>query len=259
MITSADVKREAIIILEAERDNEPIPLITKLSPGLTLDRANEIQSEYVNLKSGGDKSCGYKAGLTSKGVQERFGVSTPVSGVLFSSGKFVSPASIEGSKYRSPVIETEIGFVIGKTIKSKITDTGRLIDHIGAVMPVVEIPETGFADMKGLTAEDIVAANVGSSLFITGAQLPIDGTNLDNVTVSLISGRETLSEGRGSDSMGGQMEALLWLVNSVIDKGYKIEQGSILITGALGKVVPAAPGRYEARYAGFGSIKFEVK
>jgi 2-keto-4-pentenoate hydratase len=252
-------KKEAEVIFEAERGREPIPLLTESYPGLTLERAYEIQSEYVILKLGGDKIAGYKAGLTSKGAQAKFGVSTPVSGVLFSSGKHVSPASIDGPEYRSPVIETEIGFVVGKPIRGKIADTARLMEHIGAVLPVVEIPETGFADMEKLKAEDIVAANVGSAVFITGDQKPLVGADLDGMTVKLVSGGETLNQGEGSDAMGGQWEALLWLVNSVVEHGRTIDNGSILITGSLGKVVPASQGRYEARYSGLGNVTFEIK
>ena len=258
-ITAAGTKKEAEIIFEAERDKEPIPLPTIGNPELTLEQAYEIQTEYVRLKLGNDRTAGYKAGLTSRGVQEKFGVSTPVSGVLFSSGMYMNSTSIDGSKLRSPVIETEIGFVVGKPIEEKITDAGRLMDHVSAIIPVIEIPETGFADMKKLKAEDIVAANAGSAAFIAGAQKPLANDDPDVITVELVSDGETLYQGRGSDAMGGQREALLWLVNSVIGNGRKIEKGNILITGALGRVVPANPGRYVARYGGLGNISFEIK
>jgi len=157
------------------------------------------------------------------------------------------------------MIETEIGYVVGKPIVEKIADTARLMEHIGAILPVVEIPETGFADMKKLKAEDIVAANVGSAVFITGSQKPLAGADLNGMTVKLVSGGETLNQGKGSDAMGGQWEALLWLVNSVVEHGRTIDSGSILITGSLGKVVTASPGRYEAQYSGLGDITFEIK
>ncbi|HKQ33186.1 MAG TPA: hypothetical protein VJV40_08275, partial [Thermodesulfobacteriota bacterium] len=171
-VTAAAAENEAGNMFEAEREKEPIPLLTESYPGLTLEQAYEIQSEYVILKLGGDKIAGYKAGLTSKGAQAKFGVSTPVSGVLFSSGKYAGHASIDGSKYRSPVIETELGYVVGKPISVKIMDAALLMEHIGAILPVVEIPETGFTDMKKLKAEDIVAANVGSAVFIAGVEKP---------------------------------------------------------------------------------------
>ncbi|MCI0481630.1 MAG: hypothetical protein L0213_08590 [Candidatus Dadabacteria bacterium] len=258
-ITAAGTKKEAEIIFEAEREGEPIPVLTLGNPELTIEQAYEIQAEYVRLKLGGDKIAGFKAGLTSGGAQAKLRVSTPVSGVLFSSGVYMDSPSIDGSKFRSPVIETEIGFVIGKPVKDKITDTSLLKEHISAVIPVVEIPETGFAALEKLKAEDIVAANVGSAAFIAGAEKPLVSAGLNTITVKLSSGGELLNEGRGSDATGGQLQALLWLVNSVLDNGSKIERGNILITGALGRVVPANPGHYEAQFGELGNVSFEIK
>jgi 2-keto-4-pentenoate hydratase len=258
-VSASDTKEGAEIILEAERENESIPPLTQQYPLLSIEEAYDIQAEYVRLKLRGDEIAGYKAGLTSKAAQEKFGVSTSVSGVLFSSGTHWSPAVIEGSKFRGLMIETEIGFVVGKPIKEKVPDAARLGEHIVAVLPVIELPETGFADMKKIKAQDIIAANVGSAAFIAGSQKPLAGAGLDGITVKLISGGETLNQGKGSDALGGQREALLWLVNSAVEHGWKIEKGDILITGALGKVVPAKPGRYEAQYGEFGNISFEIK
>jgi hypothetical protein len=47
LITAAGTKKEAEIIFEAEREKEPIPLLTLGNPELTLEQAYEIQTEYV--------------------------------------------------------------------------------------------------------------------------------------------------------------------------------------------------------------------
>jgi 2-keto-4-pentenoate hydratase len=258
-ISASDTNEGAVIILEAERGNKPLPVLTQKYPELSIEAAYDVQAEYVRFKLGGDKIAGYKAGLTSKAAQERFGVDTPVSGVLFSSGMHGSDAVIVASKFRVLMIETEIGFVVGKPIKEKIPDVARLKEHIVAVLPVIELPETGFADMKKIKAEDIIAANVGSAVFITGARRPLDIAGPDGITVKLVSGGEALSHGKGSDTLGGQWEALLWLVNSAIENDWQIEEGNILITGALGKVVPAKPGRYEAQFGELGNVSFEIR
>jgi 2-keto-4-pentenoate hydratase len=258
-ISASDSKEGAVLILEAERGNKPLPVLTQNYPELSIEEAYDVQAEYVRLKLGGDEIAGYKAGLTSKAAQEKFGVNNPVSGVLFSSGTHESPTVIEGSKFRGLMIETEIGFVVGKPIKEKIPDAASLREHIVAVLPVVELPETGFADMKKIKAQDIIAANVGSAAFITGAQKPLAGADLDGITVKLVSGGEALNHGKGSDALGGQWEALLWLVNSVVEHGWAIDKGSILLTGSLGKVVPANPGRYEARFGELGNVSFEIR
>jgi len=48
----------------------------------------------------------------------------------------------------------------------------------------------------------------------------------------------TVNQGKAKDAMGDQWEALLWLVNGAIEQGCLIEQGHIMITGAVGHIVP---------------------
>jgi 2-keto-4-pentenoate hydratase len=45
----------------------------------------------------------------------------------------------------------------------------------------------------------------------------------------------------------------------MIEQGWPIEPGNILLTGALGKMLPGKPGKYVADYGSFGKIIFEVK
>ena len=58
---------------------------------------------------------------------------------------------------------------------------------------------------------------------------------------------------------GRSVESGAVALNSAVEQGYKVEPGHILITGALGKLVPGKPGKYVADYGDFGKISFEVK
>jgi len=69
---------------------------------------------------------------------------------------------------------------------------------------------------------------------------------------------ETLHKARSGDLMGSQWEALKWLVNRVIELGYVVEPGHLLMTGSLGPAHPAVPGRYVADFAELGAIEFDV-
>ena len=55
--------------------------------------------------------------------------------------------------------------------------------------------------------------------------------------------------------MAGQLDALTWLINEVLDQGYEIKPEQFLITGTIGPMVPATPGRYSADFAQLGEIK----
>ncbi|MGB3365487.1 MAG: hypothetical protein WBB48_12005, partial [Thermodesulfobacteriota bacterium] len=125
--------------------------------------------------------------------------------------------------------------------------------------PVIELPDFGFGDANKLKAIDIVAANASSRFFILGKPIELDKINPDNVKVALNLNVEIANQGRGSDLKDGQWNTLLWLVNNVIDQGWEIEPGQVLITGALGNIVKAKKGQYIATFSGLGQISFRIQ
>ena len=70
---------------------------------------------------------------------------------------------------------------------------------------------------------------------------------------------EIANQAVGSDLNRGQWKTLLWLVNNIIDQGWKIEPGQVLITGALGNMVKAKKGQYIATFSGVGQIDFRIQ
>jgi 2-keto-4-pentenoate hydratase len=69
---------------------------------------------------------------------------------------------------------------------------------------------------------------------------------------------EAINRGKGTDALGGQWKAALRLVNTMVKQGWKIEPGQIIITGALGRMVPGKPGNYIADYGPLGTITFKI-
>jgi len=67
------------------------------------------------------------------------------------------------------------------------------------------------------------------------------------------------NEGNAADAMGDPLESYRWMVAKIRSTGYRLEPGMILLTGALGRVVDAVPGRWTARYEGLGEVTFTVR
>jgi len=249
----------AEILINAHKENRFIPVLSDRYPELDVESAYLVQKSYVQRRLENDRTAGFKAGLTSETTQKRFGVNFSVLGVLLSSGKKVSGSIIESSSFKLPIIETEVGFVVEKTISHPLKDVSELRDHIHSIMPVVELPDLGFQDLKNVKAVDIIASNVSASEFIVGQENELKKTDLDKTTVTLTRDGKVVNQGKGSDTLGGQWKTALWLVNAVVKQGWKIEPGQILITGALGTMIPAKKGRYVADYESLGKVWFEVK
>lgn len=254
-----NVSELAEALIKADKENHPIPILSDRYPELDVETAYQVQKVYVQKRLAKDRIAGFKAGLTSEETQDRFGVEFPVTGVLLSSGKKMGDSVIERSAFKVLMIEAEIGFVVGKPITHPLKDVSELQDNIRAIMPVIELPDLGFEDLKKVNAVDIIASNISAAQFIVGQEKTLNDIDLNKTTVTLTSDGQVINQGKGSDALGDQWTTALWLVNAIAKQGWKIEPGQILITGVLGKMIPGKQGKYLADYGTLGRISFEVR
>jgi 2-keto-4-pentenoate hydratase len=245
------------ILMKAHKANQRIPVASSYNPNLDVNGAYRIQKVYAQQRLSQDQIAGFKGGLCSKAAQTRFGLNAPVAGVLFASGKNTGSPIIEKSAFKTLLIETEIGFMVAKPITQPLKDVCELYRYIETVMPAIELPDAGFAGKaRGV---DIIAANVLAAQFIAGKETEFRGLDLNNIFVTLTLDGEVVNIGRGTDAMGDQWKAALWLINTIVKQGWKIEPGQILITGALPKAILGKPGKYVADFQRLGKMSFEVK
>lgn len=249
------------LLLEAKNKTGCFPVLSHKFPGASIEDAYGVQRYFVQHALAGKQPTGFKAGLTSEGAQKRFGVKEPVAGVLFPFAP--GPGNRVSLKlFGRPMMETEIGMVIGKKITRPLKNKAELLEHIESIMPVIELPDLCFDDMKKLKSLDIIAANVSVKGYITGKKIPanrLDQLDINNIDVVLYKDKKPVNRGKGSDAMGDQWQAALWLINRMVKQGWKLEPGQFIITGALGRMIPAIPGSYSADFGSLGTIVFVFK
>ncbi len=255
----ADVTEAANLLIEAYKDNKPLPIISDRFPHIDQIAAYKIQKKFVQQRLENDNIAGFKAGLTSIKSQKKFGTETPVAGVLLASGLNKGSPDVDIKNFKMPMIETEIGFIIGKPINKPILEINMLIDKIEAVVPVIEIPDIGFEDTKRVKGVDIIASNVASTDFIIGNQKTFNNIDINEISVTLFLNGNVINRGVATDAMGNQLKALLWLVNKIVKQGWEVEPGQIMITGVLGKMIPGKQGKYFADFGILGKISFNMK
>ncbi|BDZ54300.1 hypothetical protein GCM10025870_13730 [Agromyces marinus] len=68
---------------------------------------------------------------------------------------------------------------------------------------------------------------------------------------------EPVSTGAGAACLGSPIIAVAWLARAVARHGRPLRAGEIVLSGALGPMVAAAPGVFEARFDGFGEVRTE--
>jgi 2-keto-4-pentenoate hydratase len=249
------------IIWQSHVDNQPTPTLNKQFPALDLATAYKVQKVYVDRRLVDDEVGGYKAGFTSKIVQDLFGIFEPISGVLFKSGRLQNGAEVNGSDFGFMLIDQEFGFEIETRITEPLKNIEELKTKIRSIRPVIEMGDATVPDLKaiGVNINDMVASNVGSRIFIPGE--PIDPSTINLNSLTLVNKREgkEINRWEGPLSSYDQWEDALWLANNLIKYGWVLEPGEILIAGALGSAVPGKPGLHHADFGELGSISYEIK
>jgi 2-keto-4-pentenoate hydratase len=257
-------------LLAANHNHQPLPLLpgTKVQ---SLLYGYTVQRAYLDLLAVGPAArqvTGFKAALTNLAAQQALQMTGPVGGVLLSGHDYASGCKISAAKFVRPMIEVEIGYRLASAVTSPVS-TDTLDGFIEAVLPMIEIADVGYvipnAAGRSISGADLVAANAAAGGYIIGDPM-FHAEDPDQLHIQLYRDGEVLSTTRGQDALGGQRALLIWLINHSLAQGYELLQGHYLMTGALGRVEAARPGRYLAEYrdatadgeALFGCVEFEV-
>ena len=105
-----------------------------------------------------------------------------------------------------------------------------------------------------------LAFALGSARYIVGRRRTSpDEVNPDEVLITLKKEGLVMHQTSGGIVKGGQMGNLMVLINQLVDQGYVIRSGKIIICGALGQVYPAASDSYSADYGPLGGVDFELR
>jgi len=260
---AADVESMAAQVYQAAVEKRPFPVLTVDNPGMTEADSYAVQKLYSEKLLAGKRPAGFKAGLTTEATMKRFGSDVPFAAVLFPDGYMDGSSAapvVKRSGFGTLMIESEIGFVLGEGVSAPLKDIDELKGKIAFLAPAIELPDLSFTDMKALRGIDINAAAISSRAFILGKPVPKEEAPDINglVPVLALDGTE-VNRGTGSDALEDQWKAALWLVNKMVEEGWTMEKGDVLLTGALGNMIPGKPGKYEYDAGALGRISFTVE
>ena len=134
-----------------------------------------------------------------------------------------------------------------------VTDVIRAVDY---VLPAIEAADSRIAGWE-ISIVDTIADNASSGLFILGNQpMRLPGLDLRLAGMTMQCDGESVSEGVGLACLGHPVNAVLWLAKQMAHLGAPLQAGDIVLSGALGPMVPIAQGKvYEAVINGVGSVR----
>lgn len=224
--------------------------------------AYEVQQRWVRerIAAAGVRIVGHKIGLTHPRVQAQLGVDQPDFGILFDDMRCPAGESIATTRLLQPRIEAEIAFVLAADLAGDPgTDPiGRaeVAAATGAIHAALEIVDSRIAGWD-IGIVDTVADNASAGLFVLApGSRPLGDLDLAGCEMTLRRGGEVVSTGRGAECLGDPLEALAWLARTVRALGQPLRAGDIVLSGALGPMVPVRPGdRFAATITGLGDVE----
>jgi 2-keto-4-pentenoate hydratase len=234
----------------------PIAPIRTLLAELDVDAAYAIQQENTaHWEAEGRRPVGSKIGLTSRAVQKQLGVDRPDFGVLFADMIVAEDEPVTAGRVLQPKIEAEVAFLLDRDVDVDEPTIADVLCAVAYAMPALEIVGSRISNWD-IGIVDTVADNASSGLFILGGPVRrLDGLDLRALQMQMTKGEEVVSKGTGAACLGNPLNAMVWLAGELARRKRPLRAGQIVLSGALGPMVPVNPGdAFEAKIAGLGSV-----
>lgn len=252
-----DIENAVDWLVSAAANHRPCPPVRSLLPVGGVDAAYAVQNALIRIAvAGGATIVGRKIGLSNPKVQSQLGVDQPDFGVLLDRMACPQDVPVDYARLLQPRIEAEIAFVLSSDLDEPGDMTlARVRNAIAYAVPALEIVDSRVAGWD-INIVDTIADNGSSGLFVLGATHVLMN-RLDPVAVSMTMrcNGTIVSTGTGAECLGDPLAALAWLATTARAYGAPLRAGEVILTGALGPMVPVRPGdTFEAELTGLGAV-----
>ncbi len=252
MLSDADRKKAADILIAAQSDRKQAVQLSKTWPDITIEDAYAISTEVTQRRiAAGARLIGHKVGLTSKAMQRSSQIDEPDFGYLLDNMMIADGAKVAHESYCRPRVEIELAFVMGLSLKGPgvgLTDVLRATEY---VVPAIEIVDARLQDPRKIF--DTVADNGAAAGIVVGGR-PVKPLDVDLRWVGGIMYRNSEIEETGvaAGVLGHPALGVAWLANKLGSHGVALEPGHLVLAGSFTRVVFAQKG--DTLHADFGAL-----
>ena len=222
-----------------------------------IDAAYAVQeSNTAHWLLEGRRLVGRKIGLTSRSVQLQLGVGEPDYGMLFADMAVADGEQIATHTLMQSRVEGEVAFRLGRDLLDPQLTMADIISAIDYALPAIEIVGSRIAQWD-IKIVDTIADNASSGMYVLGNQ-PRRLGEFDARLCGMVMERrgQAVSLGAGAACLGNPLNATLWLARKMGAVGRPLKMGDIVLSGALGPMVPVQPGDvFNLRINGLGSVR----
>lgn len=268
-MTRDSIQRAGRILADAWMADETVDFPTDLLP-VDRDASYAAQDEMARLVAmeTGNAVVGWKVGATSLGVQEAEGYDGPIPGRIFASTIYGNRSSVPLTRCQQANIEVEVAFRF-HTAPSK-EDGGLSHESLAKIvtaMPAFDITGTRYTpssreswgNQQNMLAG--IADNGNGGAVVLGSEKPLR-KEFDFVQLQVelsINGGDPVAN-LWNQARGDPLEALVWTVNQVYERGFALAAGDVVLTGSLTVPQRLRPGdRVVCHMSGLGGLSFQVR
>ena len=261
-LDEAAVQRIAAELEAAERTRRPRRQLKRDFPDITIDDSYAIQAAWMAHKAtSGRRLLGRKIGLTSRAMQQAFGITEPDYGTLLDDMLFADGAVIAGDRFIVPMVEVELAFVLGRALKGPGVTLCDVLAATDWVVPAVEIIDARIEqkdrDTQAMrTVRDTIADNAANAGIVMGGR-PVRPDAVDLRWVSALLQRNGVIEESGVAAavLNHPATGVAWLANRLAQWDEQLDAGQVVLAGSFTRPVTAQAGdSFHVDYGPLGSI-----
>ena len=177
MLSPADRKKAADILIKAEKERVQAVQLSTTWPDITIEDSYAISTEVANRKiAAGAKLIGHKVGLTSKAMQRSSMIDEPDYGHLLDNMMIADGAKVPHENYCRPRVEIELAFIMGKRLAGPGVGLPEVLRATEYVVPAIEIVDARIRDQRKIF--DTVADNGAAAGIVIGGR-PVGPMDVD--------------------------------------------------------------------------------
>lgn len=200
---------------------------------------------------------GYKAALTTKPAQERFGLNQPVRGTLLRDMLLTDGAAVGLDFAARPLWEADLLVQVKGDELNGATTPEQALAGLSALIPFIELPDFVVRPEVKVNGPTLALINAGARAGVAGTPVPLsaDAATLQALGKLQITATDqtgaVLALGSGAMALGHPLNAVLWLATELNAAGIRLKAGDLLSLGSFSPLTaPKAGQTVVVRYEG---------